>query len=81
MATKNTSVVLTDHFARFAEQQVRDGRYGSTSEVLRAGLRLLEEREAKIASLKSALAQGDTSGVDENFDFDAFIDAFDDSSA
>ena len=77
MGTKNTSVVLTDHFVRFAEQQVRDGRYGSTSEVMRAGLRLLEEREAKIAALRVTLEQGAASGVDQTFDFDAFIAAID----
>jgi antitoxin ParD1/3/4 len=73
MPTRNTSVTLTDHFADFAERQVRDGRYGSTSEVLRAGLRLLEERETKLGLLRAALAEAEASGVDDDFDFDAFI--------
>ena len=77
MGTKNTSVALTDHFVEFAERQVREGRYGSTSEVLRAGLRLLEEREVRLQRLRAALAEGEASGVDEDFDFDAFIDAID----
>ncbi len=44
---RNTSVTLGDHFAEFVDEQVQNGRYGSTSEVVRAGLRLLEEHEAK----------------------------------
>lgn len=78
MAAKNTSVVLTDHFVDFAERQVQEGRYGSTSEVVRAGLRLLEQQEAKLADLRRALADGVSSGVDQGFDFDAFISAIDD---
>ena len=77
-AKKNTSVVLTDHFVVFAERQVEEGRYGSTSEVVRAGLRLLEQHEAKLADLRRALADGASSGVDHDFDFDAFIGAIDD---
>lgn len=69
----NTSIVLSDHLAQFAQQQVREGRYGSTSDVLRAGLRLLEERETKIASLRQALIKGEQSGPPRPFDFDAFI--------
>ena len=78
MATKNTSVTLTGHFVEFADRQVREGRYGSTSGVLRAGLRLLEEHEARLANLRAALAEGEASGLDEEFDFDAFIAEVDD---
>ena len=78
MTTKNTSVALTEHFVDFTERQVREGRYGSTSEVIRAGLRLLEEREAKLSALRSALAEGEASGVDEDFDFESFLSAIDD---
>lgn len=80
MATKNTSVALTDHFVEFAERQVREGRFGSTSEVLRAGLRLLEEQETRLANLRKALDEGMSSGVDHDFDFDGFITAIDDRS-
>ncbi|WP_020174445.1 type II toxin-antitoxin system ParD family antitoxin [Methyloferula stellata] len=70
---KNTSVVIGDHFASFIEEQVSQGRYGSASDVVRAGLRLLEEQEAKLAALRAALIEGERSGVSTSFDFEAFI--------
>ena len=48
---KNTSVALGKHFDKFLADQIEAGRYGSTSEALRAGLHLLEEREAKLQVL------------------------------
>lgn len=71
---KNTSISLGEHFTSFVEQQVAQGRFGSTSEVVRAGLRLLEEHEAKIAALRNALAEGEQSGPSTPFDFDRFLD-------
>jgi antitoxin ParD1/3/4 len=70
---KNTSVIIGDHFAEFIERQVGEGRYGSASDVVRAGLRLLEEREMKIDALRAALVEGEQSGASTAFDFDAFI--------
>jgi antitoxin ParD1/3/4 len=71
--SKNTSIALSDHFQTFIDGQVADGRYGSASEVVRAGLRLLEEREARLAALRAALIEGEESGFINDFDFDAFI--------
>ena len=71
--SKNTSFSLGDHFSRFIEAQLVDGRYGSASDVVRAGLRLLEEQEVKLAALRAALVEGENSGPATPFDFDAFV--------
>ena len=71
--TRNTSISLGDHFAEFVDRQLQQGRYGSASEVVRAGLRLLEEHEMKLSTLRAALAEGENSGPSEPFDFDAFV--------
>lgn len=71
---KNTSFSLGDHFSGFIEQQVSRGRFGSASDVVRAGLRLLEDQELKLASLRNALIDVETSGPSAAFDFDAFTE-------
>lgn len=70
---KNTSISVGDHFSEFIARQVESGRFSTASEVVRAGLRLLEEREAQLAALRSALDEGESSGAAEPFDFDAFL--------
>lgn len=71
--SKNTSFSLGEHFNNFVEAQVAQGRYSSASDVVRAGLRLLEEQEAKLAALRAALIEGEQSGASAPFDFEAFI--------
>ncbi|KPM18443.1 type II toxin-antitoxin system ParD family antitoxin [Citromicrobium sp. WPS32] len=72
--SKNTSITLGDHFSGFVETQVSEGRFASTSEVVRAGLRLLEEHEAKVHALRQALIEGERSGPTRPFDGDAFLE-------
>lgn len=70
--SRNTSVALGTHFTNFIDAQVQGGRYGTASDVVRAGLRLLEEHEAKVQALKEALKAGEESGEPRPIDFEAF---------
>lgn len=72
---QNASISLDDHFSEFISREVSSGRYRSASEVVRAGLRLLEDQETQLAALRAALISGEESGMPEAFDFDAFIAA------
>lgn len=71
--SKNTSIVLSEHFQTFIEGQIAGGRYGSASEVVRAGLRLLEDREVRLARLRDALTEGEQSGPAEAFDVEGYL--------
>lgn len=68
--SKNTSISLGNHFDDFVQNSVSEGRFKNASEVIRAGLRLLEEEENKVLALKKAIEEGLSSPVVENFDFD-----------
>lgn len=64
---RNTSVSLGDYFENFVDNSISEGRFTNASEVIRAGLRLLEEEESKIIALKIAINEGIESGIAENF--------------
>lgn len=64
---RNTSISLGAHFDAFVQREVQSGRYGSVSEVIRAGLRMLENEEAKLNAVRSALKAGEQSGWVEDF--------------
>jgi antitoxin ParD1/3/4 len=70
---RNTSIIVGDHFAGFIDAQLASGRFASASEVVRAGLRLLEEHEVKLEALRNALVAGEDSGEPQAFDNAAFL--------
>ena len=76
---KNTSVTLGKHFEKFISQQIKNGRFSSASEVIRAALRLLEEREVKLNALRQALREGEKSGF-VDYSLDALIKELDTES-
>ena len=67
---KNTSVNLSDHFNHLIHELVGSGRYGSASEVVRDGLRLLEARETRLKAVTQALIDGEASGSAGPLDMD-----------
>lgn len=64
----NTSVSLGNYFSDFVQNRISTGRYKNASEVIRAGLRLLEEEENKLATLRNAIQDGIDSGIAHDFD-------------
>jgi antitoxin ParD1/3/4 len=69
---KNTSITLGNHFDSFISEQLDSGRYGSASEVVRAGLRLLEDSESKLQALRQLIVQGEESGI-ADYSFEGLI--------
>ncbi len=65
--SKNTSITLGSYFDQFIQSILREGRYKNASEVVRAGLRLLEEEEQKVIALRHAIEDGINSGIAEEF--------------
>ena len=73
---KNTSISLGTHFDEFIAHQLAGGRYGSASEVVRAGLRLLEASESKLDALRRMLSEGEQSGI-ADYNYKSFIEELD----
>jgi antitoxin ParD1/3/4 len=74
--SKNTSITLGNHFQEFINKQLNTGRFSSTSEVIRAALRLLEEEETKLSTLRKLLEEGENSGV-ADYSLTGLIDELD----
>lgn len=70
---KNTSISLGNYFDKFVQGSLITGRYKNASEVIRAGLRLLEEEENKIIALKNAIQEGVESGIAPDFNPDTHL--------
>ena len=70
---RNTSVTLGEHFDEFVAEKINQGRFQSVSEVVRAGLRTLEENESKLDALRAKLQAGENSPIAENFNGEDFI--------
>ena len=65
---KNTSISLGNYFDQFVQNLITQGRFKNVSEVIRAGLRLLEEEESRVIALKNSIQEGIDSGIAYNFD-------------
>ena len=76
---KNTSITLGEHFDGFIAQQIESGRYGSASEVVRAGLRMLENSESKLETLRRLLKEGENSGISD-YSYEKFIAELDEDN-
>ncbi len=70
---KRTIVSLEAPFSEFVDQRVEEGRYASASEVVQAGLKLLEEREAYVETVRAAILEGEQSGEPQPFDLEEFL--------
>jgi len=76
--SKNTSILLGDHFHKFIDNQIKTGRFSSASEVVRAALRTFEHEETKKSQLIKELKEGEKSGFIENFDRNEFLSSIHD---
>jgi antitoxin ParD1/3/4 len=71
--SKNTSVNLSGHFVELIDGLVQSGRFGSASEVVREGLRLVESRETGLDRLRRAVAASEASGEAVSFDMENWL--------
>ena len=69
---RNTSVILGEHFDEFIKAEIKSGRYGSTSEIIRTGLRMLEDEKKKIEAINRGLVIGEESGNPRKFNNEKF---------
>lgn len=72
--TRTMTVALGPHYENFIQSTITSGRYNNASEVVRAALRRLEDDEARLAALRSAIDEGDSSSDVADFNRDVFLD-------
>lgn len=70
---RTVTVTLGPHYEEFIQANIEGGRYNNVSEVIRAGLRRLEEDEARLTAIRTALREGEESGIAEDFDPATFV--------
>ncbi len=70
---RTVTVTLGPHYEGFIQENIAGGRYNNVSEVIRAGLRRLEEDEMRLAAIRTALVEGEESGIVEDFNPDQFL--------
>jgi antitoxin ParD1/3/4 len=66
--SRNTSISIGNYFDDFIQNRISAGRFKNASEVVRAGLRLLEEEENRMIALREAIKEGIESGIARDFD-------------
>ena len=71
---RTVTVTLGPHFDDFVKTSIAGGRYNNVSEVVRAGLRCLEDEEARLAAIRAALVEGEESGIVEDFNPEKFLE-------
>ncbi len=71
---RNTSISLGKYFSNFVQSRILAGRYKNVSEVIRAGLRLLEEEENKVIALRKAIQEGEESGIAHDFNSETHLE-------
>lgn len=73
---RNTSILLGEHFEEYISTKVASGKYSSASEVIRTGLRMLEQEDNKINEFRNAIEEGEKSGMMEKFDPEEVLKMF-----
>ena len=72
--SRNTSISIGDYFDSFIQNRISAGRFKNASEVVRAGLRLLEEEENRIIALREAVQEGIESGIAYDFNPESHLE-------
>ncbi|CAD6879476.1 ParD protein (antitoxin to ParE) [Methylomonas albis] len=72
---RNTSITLGEHLDQYVREKIQQGRFLSVSEVVRAGLRRLEEDDQKLEAIRAKLQAGEDCPVVEAFDGEQFLKA------